>query len=74
MPTECTTTTITIDLMNGSSTYEATQVSASNVGELREELGLNGKISVDQVIAHDTTELKESSVVAHISANKSGGQ
>ena len=74
MPTECTTTTITIDLMNGSSTYEATQVSASNVGALREELGLNGKISVDQVIAHDTTELKEGSVVAHISANKSGGQ
>ena len=74
MPTVSETTTITIDLMDGSSTYEATQVSATTVGELRNELGLEGKISVNRVIAHDSTELEEGSVVAHIRANKSGGQ
>ena len=67
-------TTIVIGLMNGSLNFVDTETTASNVGELRAELGLTGSIAVGEVIAVDSTELTAGALVSHVSEGVKGGK
>ena len=71
--------TILIQLMNGTLNFLPTEVTSTTVGELREELGLTGQISVSKddgadVIASDATELSADCKVAHIPQAMKGGE
>ena len=62
MSVETTVNTIVIRLMNNSGTFQETETSAETVGELRNSLGLDGTIVVNnQVAAEDSIQksLKE---------------
>ena len=61
MATETTTTvtTFVIKLMNGGVNFLDTSVSSTTVGALRDELGLTGSISVNDVISSDNTPIHE---------------
>ena len=67
-------TTMIIKLMNGTLNFVDTEVVATTVGELREEKGLTGQISVGDVIASDSTALTENVRVAHIQEAMKGGR
>ena len=79
-------TTMIIQLMNGVLSFEDTSVSSTTVGELREELGLTNRVSVNDVIAADDDTIRgreyddEGNVtyagdrVAHVAENKRGGK
>ena len=78
MAVETTVTTLTIHLNNGGVSFIPTQVTSSTVGELREELGLSGKIVVQQgedadVVASDVQELSEGMSVSHVPQAMKGG-
>tara|TARA_R110002012_G_scaffold10484_1_gene47943 strand:- start:228 stop:470 length:243 start_codon:yes stop_codon:yes gene_type:complete len=79
MAVETTVTTITIELLNGGVSFIPTQVTASTVGELREELGLTGEIGIAQdngtnVMASDVTELTDGMEVSHVPQAMKGGE
>tara|TARA_R100000808_G_C2118225_1_gene130205 strand:- start:1 stop:252 length:252 start_codon:yes stop_codon:yes gene_type:complete len=81
MATETVVTETTIQLMNGSMTLEPTRVvmaatetaDANTVGALRQELGLTGHVTVNDVIASDATPIAENDRVVHVAGNKRGG-
>ena len=87
MSVETTVNTIVIRLMNNSGTFQETEASAETVGELRNSLGLDGTIVVNnQVAAEDSISLRGKETdedgnvtyagdrVSHVSANKTGGK
>jgi|TARA_R110002167_G_scaffold149650_2_gene342995 hypothetical protein len=67
-------TTIVIKLQNGTVNFNDTETSAETVGELREELGLTGSISVAEIIAVDSTSLSDGVMVSHVPQGVKGGQ
>ena len=63
-----------INLMNNSSTFAETEVSATTVGSLRTELDLGASvINVDRVVAGDDHSIEDGSNVAVVSRDKKGG-
>ena len=81
MATETTITETIIQLMNGSMTLEPTNVvmaatddaAENTVGALRAELGLTGHVTVNDVIASDSTPIAADDRVVHVAGNKRGG-
>lgn len=75
VPVETITIKI-IKLMNGGGLPQPTEVSASNVAELREELGLDGSVIVNDVVAdaNGTTPITDGDRVSHVSGGKRGGK
>ena len=81
MATETTITETLIQLMNGSMTLEPTRVvmaatdtaAENTVGALRAELGLTGHVTVNDVIASDSTPIAADDRVVHVAGNKRGG-
>ena len=82
MATETVVTETTIQLMNGSMTLEPTRVvmaatdsaEAGTVGALRTELNLTGHVTVNDVIASDSTPVNADDRVVHVAGNKRGGK
>ena len=82
MAEETTITEVQIQLMNGGMTLEPTNVvmagtetaTAGTVGALRVELGLTGHVTVNDVIASDSTPVAADDRVVHVAGNKRGGK
>jgi hypothetical protein len=82
MATETTITETLIQLMNGSMTLEPTNVvmaatedcTENTVGALRAELGLTGHVTVNDVIASDSTPIAANDRIVHVAGNKRGGK
>jgi hypothetical protein len=82
MASETTVTEVLIQLMNGSMTLEPTNVvmaatdtaAEHTVGALRAELGLTGHVTVNDVIASDSTAIAADDRVVHVAGNKRGGK
>ena len=82
MTTERTVTETQIQLMNGGMTLEPTNVvmdatetaTAGTVGALRAELNLTGHVTVNDVIASDSTPVNADDRVVHVAGNKRGGK
>jgi hypothetical protein len=71
---ETNTNTLDIHVLDGGSTFEARQTSATTVGELRKQYGWDGTISVSGTEAKDDTHaIREGDYVAHVKGNKTGG-
>ena len=82
MAVEPTITETLIQLMNGGMTLEPTNVvmaatdsaEAGTVGALRTELNLTGHVTVNDVIASDSTPVNADDRVVHVAGNKRGGK
>ena len=82
MAVETTITETLIQLMNGGMTLEPTNVvmaatdsaTAGTVGALRTELNLTGHVTVNDVIASDSTPVNADDRVVHVAGNKRGGK
>ena len=61
-------------LCKDTASFEETSVSATTVGELREELGLRSEaINVNRVVANDSHQLRDNDTVAAVKTDKKGG-
>tara|TARA_R100001530_G_scaffold114184_1_gene81137 strand:+ start:484 stop:714 length:231 start_codon:yes stop_codon:yes gene_type:complete len=69
-----TTQPINIWLMKDSRTFEKTEVKSRTVGDLRNELDLDGyTVNVDKVTASDDHQLVDDNRVAVVRTNEKGG-
>tara|TARA_R100001244_G_C5171739_1_gene131753 strand:- start:8923 stop:9135 length:213 start_codon:yes stop_codon:yes gene_type:complete len=50
------------------------ETGADTVGELREELSLSGTVSVNDIIATNSTSIDVGDRVSHVGGSKTGGQ
>ena len=85
MSVETTVTTKIIRLMNNSGSFQDTETTADNVGELRAAMDLQGTVVVNDVVADDSKVLRGQETsdngdvayagdrVSHVSGNKRGG-
>ena len=74
MADENSTNTLDIHVLDGGSTFEARQTSATTVSELRKQFGWDGTISVSGVEATDDNHaIRGGDYVAHVKGNKTGG-
>ena len=65
-----------IHLMHNSDSFNATDVDATNVGDLKTELGVpaTSRVNVNTSVAQDTTSLNDGDIVAVVAKDKNGGK
>ena len=65
-----------IYLMHESDSFDATDVDATNVGDLKSELGVasTSRVNVNTAVAQDSTTLNDGDIVAVVTKDKKGGK